>query len=353
MTTRCDALNDALGRFDGYGYLDAPGFAFHGPMGAETLSTLGHDDLVAGWADEYKTRHQPLDVPPRSEPIDPHDENSWRPALGSVARVSDWEAMFREELWDQPWQVVLQRWVPLLLPGYGGALAHGLIRVAHGVRAISAQCSPPQLLLGEVAKGLALWAASFTTLPGRPEQRGPLTLSEAIPQLPRPREQWAMMDAGSFARIGELPGFPHAVESLGPPQSIDNALSDLTASFCRVVLAHREAFPVPLVHTVTPTAAMRILLPHLPELSIGVLYQQVWQVNAAILSGFTSGPPAGETTPANETEAAPTEILARAVEHKDTHVLKFAEACARENALRPDPVYMAAAQYVLEQLPPW
>ncbi len=137
MITRTDALHDALDRLSGYGYFDVPGFAFHGPMGAETVSTLGHDDLVAGWVEDYKARHQPLDVPPPVERLDPDDERSWRPALGDVARLSDWAAMFGRELREGSWQTVVRRWVPQLLPGYGGGLTHGLIRVAHGVRALS------------------------------------------------------------------------------------------------------------------------------------------------------------------------------------------------------------------------
>jgi hypothetical protein len=71
MTTRTDALADALERLDGYAYLDGPGFAVHGPMGAETLSALGHNDMVAGWVEAYKLRHQPIETPPprhRSRP---------------------------------------------------------------------------------------------------------------------------------------------------------------------------------------------------------------------------------------------------------------------------------------------
>src|SRR5215471_19227580 len=94
QATRTDALLDALDRFDTYSYLDAPGFAFHGPMGAETLSTLRHDDLVAGWVERYKARHQPLEAPPSTARIDPGDAGAWRAALGDIARLSDWEAMF-------------------------------------------------------------------------------------------------------------------------------------------------------------------------------------------------------------------------------------------------------------------
>jgi len=68
--------------------------------------------------------------------------------------------------------------------------------------------------------------------------------------------------------------------------------------------------------------------------------------------GFTPPPPLGEQ-PGLDARDAPTaaDVSARAGEHQDPHVIKFAEACARENALRPDPVYMLAAQHVLEHMP--
>ena len=354
MITRSEALNDALDRLDGYGYLDAPGFASHGPMGAETLSTLGHDELVASWVEAYKARHEALGVPPSTDRIDARAEAGWRAALGDMSRVSDWAELFRRELAEQPWPAVLQRWLPRLLAGYGGALTHGLIRVAHGVRALPAEAPPSGRLLDELAKGLAFWAASFTALPGRPGLHGPLALRDALAGLPRPDEPWSPIEAGTFARMGELQRFPPAVEALGWPGSIDDALSDLTAAFCQAVLASAGPTANALVHTVTPTAAARTLLPYMAEVSVETVYAQLWHVSAAIVCGFA--PPmasAGTTGEADLEPPSSTEVLARAVEHRDTHVLKFAEACAREDALRPDPVYMRAAQHVLRQLPAW
>jgi len=353
-TTRADALYDALERLASYGYLDAPGFACHGPMGAETLSTLGHDDLVAAWVEDYKRRHRPLEVPPPRTRLDSRDEQSWRPALGDLGRVSDWAAMFRQELAEQPYPAVLQRWLPRLLAGHAGGLTHGLIRVAHAVRAVPSDASPSDPVLAEVADGLAFWAATFTALPGRPELRGPLTLTEAMGGLPRPHPPWTIMEAGTFARMGELDSFPAAVEALGPPDSSDGALSELTASFCAVVLAYPDLPALPLVHTVTPVTALRTLQPFLPGLSIEAAYAQLWHVSAAIVAAFT---PAGRPRAAANLDGAeplaPDEIVGRAVEHRDTHALKFAEACMREHAIRPDPVYLLAAQQVIEQLPPW
>jgi hypothetical protein len=354
MISRTDTLDDALDRFHAYGYLDAPGFAFHGPMGAETLSTLGHDDLVPAWVEAYKARHQPLEAPPHSDRIEPHDESSWRVALGDMARVSDWEVMFRHELDAQRWPLVLRRWVPHLLPGYAGALTHGLIRVAHGVRALPVEGPPSDLLLGELAKGLAYWAASFKALPGHPQLAGPLALPDAIARLPRPQEPWTAIEAGTFARIGELAGFPAAVDALGPPRSGDDALSDLTAAFCGMVLATPNAIVVGPVHAITPVAAVRTLKPQLPDVTIEALYAQLWQVSAAIVCGFTPALHVAESHAVPDLDTpTPGELVARAVEHRDTHALKFAQACASEYARNPIPIYMQAAEHVMRQLPRW
>jgi hypothetical protein len=157
-----------------------------------------------------------------------------------------------------------------------------------------------------------------------------------------------------FARMGELDDFPGAVKALGPPSSVENALSELTAASCRILLANPEVFPVPLVQTVTPAGAVRTLLTYLSEYSIDALYSQLWHVNAAIVCGFAPPPASDRIAPANLGDApASQEIVARATEHEDPHVLKFAEASAREHAICPDPVYMLAAYSVLERTPRW
>lgn len=352
MSDRIDALHDAHDRLAAYRYADGQGFAFHGPMGAEALSSLGHHDLVGSWVEGYKSRNAPLPAPPASRPIDGGDPVSWRAALGDPARVSDWAETFGGALREQPWPAVLQAWVPRLLPGYAGALTHGIIRTAHAVRALPAEGGPSDVLLDELARGLAYWAATFTTLPGEPGLQGQLSLGEALARLPRPTTPWTPIEAGTFSRIGELDTFPDAVEALGPPTSVDEALSDLTAASCRVLLANPGIVPLGPIHAVTPVAAARTLLPHLPDMAVATVYAQLWHVNAAIVSGFT--PPGSAPEP--EVDGAvpePGELVARAVEHRDTHVVKFTEACTREYARRPDPVYLQAARRAMEVLPPW
>jgi hypothetical protein len=103
---------------------------------------------------------------------------------------------------------------------------------------------------------------------------------------------------------------------------------------------------------VTPIAAARTLVDYLPRPAVEGLYRELWHVSAAITVSFTPG-----ATPGRRIEEmdppAPSELVARAVEHRETHVLKFTEACVREHALNPDPVYLLAAQQVLGQLPRW
>jgi hypothetical protein len=319
VTTRTDVLHDALDRLAGYDYLDGAGFPCHGSIGAGALGALGLDDEVPGWVDAYTSRHAPIAAPPLTERrIDPDDGPSWRPALGDFSRVADWAAMFREMLWNEPWPAVLRRWAARLLPGYGGGLTHGLLRTAHAVRAMPTGHSPSGVHLDELAKGLAAWAAWYRELPGPPS----------------------------------LTGLP------GPPVG----LSDLSAAFCRTLLANPEAVAQGLVHAVTPIAAARTLLPYLPEPAADVLVAHLWHVGTAIVVAFTPAPsPAPPARPdlhlrgpiAGRAPLRPDELIARAIEHRDTHVLELTEACAREHALNPDPVYLYAAQHLLARTPPW
>jgi hypothetical protein len=83
-----------------------------------------------------------------------------------------------------------------------------------------------------------------------------------------------------------------------------------------------------------------------------MLYAQLWHVNASIVAGFTPRP-GSQRNEASDSGDVPSaaEIAGCAAEHKDPHVIKFADACARENWLRPNPNFMRAAQSVLERTP--
>lgn len=349
-----DAVSDALERLSDYGFTDGPGLACHGPMGAETLAASGFVEEVPGWVEQYKTRHAPLPTPPAVEPLDPADPSSWRAALGDGSRLADWSDLFGRQLREEPWQDTLATWIPVLISGYGGAMTHGLIRTAHAVRSLGATDSPSDLLIGELAAGLAYWAGSYKELPGRPTLGGELSLTDAIARLPRPTEPWNPLEAGQFIRLHELPDFAGAVEALAAPPDIDAALSDLSEAFAQMLVANPQAVSIGLVHALTPIAGARRLLRYAPTVTTEQIYAQLWQVNAAIAAGFVQHPNTPTAASGSEAEPlAPDELLARAAEHRDPHVIKYTEAAVAEHRLRPAPSYLHAAAHVIATTPAW
>jgi hypothetical protein len=166
------------------------------------------------------------------------------------------------------------------------------------------------------------------------------------------------MEAGTFSRMGELDGFADAVEALAAPPETDAALSDLTA-FAKLMLEHADTHPFGFVHAVTPVAGARTLLAHLPDVTAAEAYAHVWHVDAAIAAGFVPPTPGGPDQADADADAderpvpSADDLVGRAVEHGDPHVVKFTEASLREHARRPDPAYLRAARHVLETTPPW
>ncbi|GHI88757.1 questin oxidase family protein [Streptomyces xanthophaeus] len=346
-----DALNDALERMDDLGYERGQGvdLANHGPMGAEALAVLGQADEVARWVGRYRKAMEHHEPPAARFALDPADESSWRPALGTFRRAGDWERLFVRELAEAHWREVLVRWWPRLLPGLFAGLTHGVIRTAHAVRGLYATGDGGTVLqLKELARGLAYWAARYSELPGRPRLHGPHELPDAVATLPRVPLDGPMGPGTARHRLdtlAELPGYGASLEALAPQQA-PRLLSEMTAQFADVYLGHPEVYPVPLIHGVTAPAAVRLVLPHLPQELYEPTLARLWQVQSAFLFAFTSDR-RDEGTAAWQSEVPDLppldELGARAAEHGDEHVIKFTEACLREYALRPDPRYPAAA----------
>jgi hypothetical protein len=261
--TRQDAINDALERLYDLGFTMENSFSEHGPMVAEAISTLGRDDAVPRWVETYKAKHDHAPPPPRKEPIDRKNEVQWRNALGDYARTTDWLEFFQKELKERLWRDTVRNWVPILISGYFGGLTHGLIRTAHAVRSFPEDGSPSSLQIDELARGLAYWAGTYRPLPGNPHNHGSLMLDEALRRLPRidPEKQKGPRPEA----LANLPGFANVVESLSGVTDPEDAISRHTATFARVLIAHPEIPPVPLVHTITAPTAMQNLLPYLPH----------------------------------------------------------------------------------------
>jgi Questin oxidase-like len=370
MSSYADALGDALERLADLGYErggDGGDLANHGPMAAEALACMGLNGEVALWAERYKRNSQHYAPPQPRSAIDPLEESSWRSALGQIDRAGDWERLFEIQLQEQPWQTVLARWWPRLLPGLLASLTHGLIRTAHAVRSVAHDDKPTDIQLRELARGLAFWAARFTGLPGEVRMTGSLSIAEAVAALPRLPADLAtepLQPGQSVERLyarrqlatlehGEQPPGYHAGLSSLAPQRVQQLLSEMTSTFAGVYVAHWEVSPVPLVHGVTAPAAIRLVLPHLPHQLHMPTVAAIWKVHMALLLAFTHDQRAEQgDRSANLDTNLPNreELINHAYEHGAEHVIKLVEACLRENALSPDPRYAAATRAALQRI---
>jgi hypothetical protein len=96
-----------------------------------------------------------------------------------------------------------------------------------------------------------------------------------------------------------------------------------------------------LLHTVTVSAALRLLLPHLTNGLHVTALAYVWQNVAATAAAYADEkPPERDDWPLHEESS----IIERAIATEDPHALKLAEACLREYHLSAQPVYLAAAE---------
>jgi hypothetical protein len=177
-----------------------------------------------------------------------------------------------------------------------------------------------------------------------------LRLEEAIDRLPRLNKQTGLRPE----ILNELTGFAATIDSLAEITDPEDAIHSHTAAFARVLIAHREIPPIPLVHTITAPTAMQNLLPLLPP-EFGVrAYAHLWQVSAAIVALFAPALKSGSETDfeLNGPVLGVDELVERAIDPGDEHTIKLTEACLREDGIRPDPAYRAAAEALLHRTAP-
>jgi len=163
--------------------------------------------------------------------------------------------------------------------------------------------------------------------------RIPLFLSgQARPGMPRE----------VYLRVMQAHGkeFSEAVDGAAEPASIEDALSSLTEAGARLYLVNASHQPLVLLHTVTVSAALRLLLPHLPSELNKTALAYVWQNVAATAAAYADvRPPEHDDWPPQDE----LELIEHSVATDDPHAIKFTEACIREYRLNPQPVYLAAA----------
>jgi hypothetical protein len=313
----------------------------HGPMAAEALLTLGRDDAVVGWVERYRERLQP-----HPEPTDPIDADTWQQALGDFQRVGDWRVFFDREIAEHGAAATIATWVPRFIPGLAAAGFHGIIRTAHAVRSL--QSGQTELRLGELAEGLAFWAARYQTMPGAPSPAGGgLPPEQALARVPKLPEEKRVRGLVSD-ELASLDGFDafRSVIDLVDTSDAQRCLSQITSTFARVYLANADHAGFSFIHALTGPSALRLLLPSLDESEWPRAVQYAWQA-AAGLYAVAARAPGVERDPVDIDDD---ELIDRAVATRDEHAIKFTEACLREERLAPDPVFRAAASDLASRL---
>jgi hypothetical protein len=352
-----DPLDDALERFRGTAPEFGHGLSNHGPMAAEALVKLDRPDEVAAFADRYLRVLEPAGSPGK-----PLVGDEWQDALGRLDRWPDWVATFLAELSDHPVKDVVATWVPRLAPGTMAGATHGLIRVAHGLRALSAEDNPGRRR--ELAEGLGYWAARYQELPGPPVLIGtggiPETLA-GLPVLPEEApEEYLIFDQVRHVEMIVTP-FAQGVAALAPPPALVPALDAVAGGGAAAYLANAgRGHEIALVHAVTSPLALELVLPSLRPGDRPTVFAYAWQAVAALHVAYAvervpprpvppgSGGPGADVAEATEaTDAEPVPewdaLVDRAVAAGDEHAIKLTEAAGRAHARTGDPALLRAA----------
>ena len=342
-------MEPALEVLAGYGPDLRNGMTSHAPMAVEALAAMGRADAVLPWLQRYAEGMLPR--PMARERI---GRDHWRSALGREDRVADWSAFFVTELADAPWRDVLARWAARLAPGICASATHGVIRTGHAVRSLEDAETPARVR--ELGDGLGYWAAAYQVLPTA--TNGIVTAAPAheaiasVPIVPPARRTFSGTIVSSLVGLDGFPEFAPVIRTLDVEQEPGRVVSDMTETFARVYLANaRDVLTtIVFIHGVTSVAALRSILPYVPESAARDLLRYAWQSSCALYATF------GSDLPAMGAGDAP--VIARdtlidtAAAHGDEHVIKFTEACLREDGIRPSPVFAAAAHHAANILPP-
>jgi hypothetical protein len=343
-------LNEALERFHRTGpEWGESQLTNHGPMAVEVLVRRGRTDEVHRWADRYLRR---LDIMPTG--VAAITEETWPEALGDGRRVGDWTQYFTRQLAERPWRDVLATWWPRLLPGILAGTTHGVIRVGHAARAMLAGAESAATV-AELAHGLAFWAARSRGVPVT-EPAGGLTAAVALDGLPRIARQEGTV-AARLSQLADLPQWPASVASLRSPAAAED-VPDLLADVITAATLHYSrtghASPVLLVHTATAPNAVLHTLPALPREVWMPSLSAIWTVVAAVVSAYAPARLAQRPYPPRRQAGADpvADVLDRAVDHGDEHVIKFTDTAVEVYTRTGNPDALAAATHIMTLIDP-
>lgn len=321
-----DLLERALERLAATGPEYGGGLSNHGPMAVEALHHLGRADAIATWLDHYLPRLEPVESP-----------SGRAPQLAALADWADWKLLFVRELDEQPWRDVVARWIPHLGPGLFAGATHGLLRTAHAIRMLRTRDTP--LRRGELASGLAYWAASHQTLPGEVRPRGTRRAADLLAALPViPHEGWLITQAiRGLDRLPELPGLLSELD----PTELDP--ERLLAALAPWAAAGASVSAIVHVHVITSAVALLELEDLLDHPAFTALLAHAWHAGAALIGTW-------RPEQAHRSMQAPVDrdtLITRALASRDEHAIKVVDAASTGFARFGDPMLLVAADRLL------
>jgi hypothetical protein len=345
-TSIYEPLDEALEALAGYDVALKNGNSNHAPMVAEALCAMGRPQAVMPWVARYEER-----LLPRPAAGDPVRADSWRNALGQRDRFSDWAEFFGEELRQAPWPEVLDRWTERLMPGFSAAATHGVIRVGHAVRSLSVGETP--FRRREFGDALASWAATYRELPFSDRKAvHPMMPREAIANVPviAPHERRSLGNiTASLTMLDDFHEFAPVIGLIDVSGDVEALLAELTEIFARIYLANADdgLTTIVFIHGVTSLTAFGGIIPYISETTARSTLRFAWQSGCALYACFGTKAMADDIEPCVQSTEALTD---RALANGDEHVIKFAEACLRRDALVPSPAYRAATHHALRTM---
>jgi hypothetical protein len=335
-----DPLDEALTVFAATAPdLGPHGLSNHGPMAAEALVQLRRADAIPAWTAAYAKRLRPAPLPAAK----PLSDEAWPHALGDSSKFPEWLTLFETEMADRPVKAVVGEWVPRLVPGTVGAATHGLIRTAHGLRALGEADTPARRV--EVATGLAYWASVYQELPGPPLFIGHQDVPEALADLPYLPEEITetFLISDRVSHVADISDeFEQGVASLAPRGDSVTLLDALACGGAKAYLRNAdEGHAIAVLHSITAPLALELVLPWLAEEDRDAAVAYAWQAVAAlhVAYGIERHAPIPATGPIPSTG----ELVERAVASGDAHAIKLTEAALRCHARTNEPALLMAA----------
>jgi len=210
------------------------------------------------------------------------------------------------------------------LVGHGAAIAgHGLLRVAHSVRAIRRFDSP--IRRADLDEALRYWAIGNGIAPDR-LINGTATVDEVLAAVPRLAPMSAhQMLSDALAEAANIERVARALSELSMPTDPLAFLDSLALASTRLYLTNTADAAFAFIHGVTVPNMARTLVPYLDRASLKALLSSVAGFVIYAIAAFDEPGHLGHEIP--DIPLVVEEIARMAAATNDDHTIKFADAC--------------------------